>query len=374
MAKVAQETKEGRVVRFNLDHGMFVAQAWELAKSDDLTITTQRLQNGIEVLRVIGPRLTLEILPFRGQQIWQAWVEGQPIGMRGMTASPRAGQTILESLGALVYHCGLLGIAAPGPDDDHPLHGELPLAAMDTAYLELENTAAGTFVRVGGSFEYAKAFRAHYLWSPCIDFFAQETTFEVTARIDNRMQSPMPFMYLAHPNFLPVDGAELAYSAPYGPDHVRVRTTVPAHLGDKPGYSEQLLRLQRDPSLHHRFTQDMSFDPEVVFEIDYIADDEGYAHSLQVHPDGCADWMAHRPSDCPVAIRWLSRTPEQDCVALAEPSTSGLTGYSEERRRGHVPELAPGARWETTFRLGRLDAPDASAMRKRIEGLAGRGN
>lgn len=267
-------------MRFNLYHSMFGDRESELIKTDDLTVTTQRLSNGIEMLRVAGPRLALEILPFRGQQIWQAWVDGRPIGMRGMTAQPRAGLTVLESLGALVYHCGLLGIAAPGPEDDHPLHGELPLAVMDSAHLDLESTAKGTMIRVGGLFEYAKAFRAHYLWSPEICFLAADTTFEVTARIDNRMQSPMPFMYLAHPNFRPVDGAELVYSALYGPDHVRVRTSVPAHLGDKPGYRAQLLELQRDPSLHHRFTSNLTFDPEVVFEIDYIADQAGYGRVI----------------------------------------------------------------------------------------------
>ena len=351
---------------------MFAEREWELVKAADLAITTLRLPNGIEVLRVAGVRLKLEILPFRGQQIWQAWVDGQPIGMRGLTVQPRAGSTVLEAFGAFVYHCGLLGIAAPGPDDDHPLHGELPLAVMDTAYVDLDMTEAGAMVTVGGSFEYAKAFRAHYVWSPAISLLTHEPRFAVTARIENRMRSPMPFMYLAHPNFRPVNGAELVYSAHYGPQNVRVRTSVPAHLGDKPGYRAQLLELQRDPSLHHRLTNDLRFDPEVVFEIDYLADTDGYAHTLQVHPDGQADWIAHRPSDCPVAIRWLSRTPEQDCVALAEPSTSGLTGYSEERRRGNVPELAPGAWWETQFRIGRLDAEAASKIRQTIERLAGR--
>ena len=360
------------MVRINLHHGMFGDHPWELAKADDVAITTYRLPNGIEILRASGQHLTLEILPFRGQQIWQAWVDGQPIGMRGMTSQPRAGQTILESLGAFLYHCGLLGIAAPGPEDDHPLHGELPLAPMDTAFLDLERSAGGTMVRIGGSFEYAKAFRAHYLWSPDISFMAAGSTFAVTARIDNLMHSPMPFMYLAHPNFRPIDGSELVYSSSYEPEHVRVRTSVPAHLGDKPGYRKQLLEFQANPSLHHRLSADQSFDPEVVFEIDYIAGDDGYAHTLQVHPDGQADWIAHRPVDCPVAVRWLSRTPEQDCIALAEPSTSGLTGFSEERRRGHVPVLAADARWETQFRIGRLGKQAASAMRDTIERLASR--
>jgi hypothetical protein len=359
-------------MRLHLQQGMFAEAPRILADAGDMRLTTERLANGIAVLRVDTGRLRLEVLPFRGQQIWQAWVDGQPMGMRGMTESPRAGEMLLESFGAFVYHCGLLGIAAPGPEDDHPLHGELPLARMDAAYIDIEAAPGGTRATIGGSFDYAKAFRAHYRWSPRIGVRAGSSAFEVTARIDNLMASPMPFMYLAHPNFRPVDEAELVYSARYGPDHVRVRTSVPAHLGDKPGYREQLASLEKDPSRHHRLRAGLSFDPEVVFEIDYLADADGYAHSLQVHPDGRSDWIAHRPADCPVAIRWLSRTPEQDCIALAEPATSGLTGFTEELRRGHVPVLAPRARWETTFRIGRLDQAETAAKRRDIEILAGR--
>jgi Domain of unknown function (DUF4432) len=359
-------------MRLHLHEAMFGDAPKAIADADGVAILGHRLANGIAVLTVKTDRMHLEILPFRGQQIWQAWIDGKPMGMRGMNDAPRAGATLLESFGAFVYHCGLLGIAAPGPEDDHPLHGELPLARMDSAHVRIEGTAGGTQVTVGGSFDFAKAFRAHYRWSPDISLMAGATMFQVTARVENLMRSPLPFMYLAHPNFRPLDGAELVYSAPYDADSVRVRTSVPAHLGDKPGYREQLEMYHASPALHHVLRAGQAFDPEVVFEIDYLADAEGYAHTMQVHPDGQADWIAHRPSDCPVAVRWLSRTPEQDCIALAEPATSGLTGFTEERRRGHVPVLPAGQTWTTSFRIGRLDAAAASAMRARIDALAGR--
>ncbi len=360
------------MIRIELDHEMFHRHRSVLLTATDMSITTIRLPNRIAVLRIETPRMVLEILPFRGQQVWQAWVDGAPIGMRGMVDTPRATESILETLGAFVYHCGLLGIAAPGPEDDHPLHGELPLAPMDAAWLEVTESPQGTHLMVGGLFEFAKAFRAHYRWSPSVAILAGQTTIEVTARVQNLMASPLPFMYLAHPNFLPVDDGQLVYSAVYSSDHVRVRTSIPAHLGTKPGYKEQLESFRIHPELHHRLSSGIAFDPEVVFEIDYLADSEGFAHSMQLHPDGKADWIAHRPSDCPVAVRWLSRTPEQDCIALAEPATSGLTGYTAERGLGHVPELAPGATWQTTIRLGRLNPEEGVAMRRKIDTLAGR--
>ncbi len=360
------------MIRIDLPRSAFNDRATRVAQTGDTVVTAGRLPNGLETLRIVMPRMELLVLPFRGQQVWQAWVDGRPIGMRGMTEDPRDGATLLESFGAFLFHCGLLGTAAPGLEDDHPLHGELPLAPMDEAWLEVGEENGRTLMRVCGSWEFARAFRAHYRWSPSVALASDATTMTVNAQVENLMGSPLPFMYLAHPNFRPVDDATLAYSAPYGPEHVRVRADVPAHLGDRPGYRERLESLRVDPSQHHRLSADQTFDPEAVFLIDFRADADGFAHSMQVHPDGRADWIAHKPAECPVGIRWVSRTPEQDCIALAEPSTSGLLGYAAEQRAGRVPVLAAGATWSTEVRLGRLDLDAARAMADHISQVAGR--
>jgi hypothetical protein len=360
------------MIRIDLPHEIFIERGTRLATTGDATVTAFRYPNGIEALRVTCPRLELVVLPYRGQQVWQAWVDGAPIGMRGMTDEPRVGATLLEAFGAFVYHCGLLGIAAPGPEDDHPLHGELPLAPMDETWLEVTEEVGRTRLRICGAWEYARAFRAHYLWTPSVEVLSDATTFAIRAEVRNLMGSPFPFSYLMHPNFRPVDGARLAYSAPYTAEAVRVRTEVPVHLGDKPGYREQLEAFRLDPSAHHVLTPGLAFDPEVVFLIDYLTDEDGFAHTLQLLPDGRADWIAHRPSDCPVAVRWLSRTPEQDCIALAEPATSGIGGFTEERRLGHVPVLPPSATWATEARIGQLNIDEAARVSAEIDRISGR--
>ena len=122
-----------------------------VAKSHDTTVIALRLASGIEALRIVMPRLSLLVLPYRGQQVWQAWVDGRPLGMLGMTEEPRAGDTLLESFGAFLFHCGLLGTAAPGPENDHPLHGELPLAPMDEAWIEIGEEPGRTQLRICGT-------------------------------------------------------------------------------------------------------------------------------------------------------------------------------------------------------------------------------
>lgn len=339
----------------------------------DLEVRAFRYASGVEGLRVLSPRVEMEVLPFRGQQVWRLRLDGAEAGMRGMLAEPTAAPTLLESFGAMFYHCGLLGTAAPGPGDSHPLHGELPQAPMGAAALEVGEGPGGTRLRITGAYEHATAFAAHYRAEPSVALKAGEATVEVVMRVTNLAGVAFRFAYLGHANFRPVDGARLHYSAPYDAAHVRVRQEVPAHLGaEPPGYRELLARFAADPAAHHHLAPGRPFDPEVVFLIDYLADDEGWAHSLQVHPDGKADWIAHRPAECPRAVRWLSRTPDQDCIAIAEPTTSGIEGRAAEERAGRLALLAPGGTWQATMRMGRLGPDEAAAMVAHLDRVAGR--
>lgn len=343
------------------------------AQGAGVEVRAFRYPSGVEGLRVLTPRVEMEVLPFRGQQLWRLCLDGEDVGMRGMLFEPTAMPALLESFGAMFYHCGLLGTAAPGPGDAHPLHGELPQAPMGAAALEVEEGPGGTRLRITGAYEHARAFAAHYRAEPSIALVAGEATVEVAMRVTNLSGVPFRFAYLGHANFRPVDGAQLHYSAPYDPTHVRVRQDVPTHLGDgPPGYRELLARFAADPALHHHLAPGQSFDPEVVFLIDYLADEQGWAHSLQVHPDGRADWIAHRPDECPRAVRWLSRTPDQDCVAIAEPTTSGIEGRAAEERAGRLATLASGSTWQATMRIGRLGPDEAARMVAHVDRVAGR--
>ena len=105
----------------------------------------------------------------------------------------------------------------------------------------------------------------------------------------------MEYMYLSHANYLPVDGGRIVYSAKVSPQTVRVRRSIPSHVSPGPDYLDFLNRLGERPEEHHILDASLSFDPELVFGIDYDADAEGWAHTLQLHPNGVADYVRHRP-------------------------------------------------------------------------------
>ena len=190
--------------------------------------------------------------------------------------------------------------------------------------------------------------------------------------VENRRKAPMDLMYLGHANFRPVEGGELVYSAPYTPEAVRVRTSVPSHISVPEGYMDFISALEVDPSKHHLMDPSRPFDPEIVFSIDMLGDDSGWAHALQTHPDGSADFISYDAQTCPLAGRWVCWMDDQQGLGIAFPATSGVEGYLAEKSKGQVVELAGGAHWKTSMRMGRLDRARAREMVGKIDRIAGR--
>ncbi|MHC2364162.1 DUF4432 family protein [Rhizobium leguminosarum] len=347
-------------MRFALSRSMFQPLERRLLSSDDFKVTTFCYPTGVEALRIKTARAELIVLPYLGQQIWTASFDGREIGMKSMVQTPKRNVSLLENLGGFFFHCGFTAIAAPGEGDDHPLHGELPNAEFDEAWIDILESERK--LSIGGSFEYAKAFAAHYLFSPSIVVSATEAKFDINAVVRNLKGSPMDLCYLGHINFRPVDGSRLEYSAPYTPEAVRVRSSVPSHLKPSPQYLQLLSDLEKYPVHHHLISKTIGYDPEIVFKVDYRTDGDGWAHGLQVHPDGSADWVAHRPAELPQAFRWISRTVDQDALAITEPATCGLSGYKREKEQGGIPVLGAQQVWSATMRVGCLNPAEAPSL------------
>lgn len=350
--------------RIDLHRSSFHDRERPLCEMGEFRISTFKYQSGIEALRVKNARGEIIILPFKGQQIWRASFDGRDLTMKSMFEEPVDTMVYLETYGAFLIHCGLTGLGAPGPQDSHPLHGELPNAPFQTAWVELDQQRQS--VTIGGTYRHTVAFSTNYLATASIGLTADAAILDVSLSVENLKKTPMDLMYLAHANFRPVDDGELHYTARYDAESVRVRRSIPAHISPKPDYKAFIAELAEDPVRHHRLSPDLAFDPEVVFTIDMLAGDDGMAHAIHKRPDGTADYIGFYPAQAPVCTRWICRTPDQDGLGMAFPSTSEVEGYTAEKAKGQVVELGGGQVWNIDMRMGLLTIPETDLTMQRI--------
>lgn len=345
----------------HLQPAQFGEREERLVEHDSLAASAYRFDSGVCALKLENDMGHLVMLPFQGQQIWDAVFDGRRLTMLSMFDEPRATQTYLETYGGFLLHCGATAMGVPTGEDTHPLHGELPNAPYQRAWVVIGEDKGGTYIGLSGQYQHTVAFSCNYMAEPLVKLYAGSTIFDVSLDVHNLKATEMELMYLAHINFRPVDHARLAYSAPKTPEHVRVRKSIPSHVRPGPGYREFLQALGEHPEKHHVLAPDLVFDPELVFNIDYQADEAGWAHSLQVHPGGRSDYVAHRPDQLPIGVRWICRTPDQDALGLVLPATAEPEGYHAEKAKGNIAILPGGETFHVDMKVGTL-APEGTAQ------------
>lgn len=358
---------------FHLYHSMFGDHEHTMVESGPLVASAFRFESGVCGLRLKNDLGELVLLPFQGQQIWTAEFNGRNLTMKSMFSEPRPTNVFLEAFGGFLVHCGATAMGVPSKEDSHPLHGELPNAPYQMAHIILGQDERGSYIGLGGSYQHTVAFSCNYVAEPVVKLYAGSSLIQVSISVTNLKQSEMELMYLAHINFRPVDFGSLVYSAQQTPAHVRVRTGIPSHIKPKSGYVEFLQELKDHPERHHVMTPGLSFDPEVVFFIDYLADEEGWAHTMQVHPDGTADYVRHRPAELDTGIRWICRTPDQDALAMVETGTAETEGYSAEKAKGNIKVLPPGGKFHCEIELGLLLPSEARLVEEKVTRLVTQG-
>jgi hypothetical protein len=355
--------------QFPLHPHFFGRQEELLLSAGPLSASGFCFATGVAAVRLRSDVGEVVVLPFQGQHVWSARFGGRELGWHSMVHEPRPHVDFLSTFGGMLQHCGLLAIGGPGPGDTHAVHGELPNAPFQEAWLEVGSDDEGPFIGVGGEYRHAAAFGRSYAARPTLRLRPGETLAHVSLEVENRAASEISLFYLSHINFRPVDGGRLVYSAPRDPAAVRARTEIPSHITPKPGYRELLDQYRDDPLSHETLLAGPAYDPEVVFFIDYTADADGFAHTLQLHPDGSADYVRHRPTELPIVTRWISRTPDQDAIAMAELGTAEPLGVKAMMERGMALPLAGGATWRCAYSFGMLPAGEASETIQRVEAL-----
>ena len=331
-----------------------------------LSASVFKYSTGVAALRFQNEFGEAVLLPFQGQQVWSATFHGRNLTMRSMFSEPQATRDYLATYGAFFIHCGATAMGNPGEKDRHPLHGELPNAPFQKAWIVCGADDDGDYLGLGGAYEHTMAFGPHYVCEPLLKFYADSSVMRRSVTLRNLKHVPMEWMYLAHINFNPVENSRLVYTARCTPEHVRVRKTIPTHIAVSPKYRRCLEEFAVHPEKHNDLTADLFFDPEVCFFIDYEADKKGWAHTLQIHPDGTADYVRHHPSQLDKAVRWICRVADQAAIGIVLPATAEPDGYHAEKAKGNIKVIPPLGEVTFDYDMGMLSAPDAARLAKKI--------
>lgn len=355
-------------VRIALIPEQFGDSKTTLAEWGGLSATSFRYSTGVCGLRLANDRGHIDMLPFQGQQIWDAQFDGRRLTMHSMFDEPRPGVDYLDTYGGFLLHCGLTAMGVPGESDTHPLHGELPNATYREAWLVLGEEEGVPYIGLTGAYEHVRAFNWNYRFEPKVSLGGGKTVIAAEATATNRMATDLEYMYMAHVNFRPETGGRIHYTGDRSAAGTRVFVSIPPHLkgAGMEAYTAFLKELAATPERHTTLTDDLILDPEVVMAIDYRADSEGWAHSLHERPDGTGDYIAHRPDQLPRGVRWIARTKDQDALGLYLPATSEHKGYTAEKKKGYVPVLPGGGTFTMKIVFGAMSKTETAEMKKRI--------
>lgn len=353
----------------DLGHLHFPSAETELASHCGMTASIFRYHSGVAGLRIRNGAGEITLLPYHGQQIWDAEFLGRRLTMRSMFDAPVETGDYLGNYGAFLLHCGASAMGNPGPEDTHPLHGELPNAKYQSAALVLGEDELGPFMGLTGTYHHKVAFTSNYVATPLLKLHAGASRIQMELSIRNLFHRPMNLMYLAHINFRPVDGGVLVDTVPDDAQHIRVRSKLPDFFTPTESHLQMIAELKTDPARHRFIAADRAIDPELVMGLDYLGGADGLAHSLQVHPDGTSDVLSHRPAELPRAVRWMTRTGDQDAMGLALPSTAEADGFTAEKAKGNVISLAFQQEWRCSYSFGALDKLQTEALQSQIAAI-----
>ena len=357
-------------VRIALSKHMFEGKERILAQSGKLTASLFVYETGVRAVRLANEHGYIVVLPYKGQQVWDAFFDGRFLNMETMYQEPRNVAHFLDTYGCFVMHCGALRMGCPGPEDDHPLHGDLPYADYGEAVLELGRDAEGRTMGITGLFDYNRAFGEKYHARPMAKLHESSTLVDISMEIENYSHYPMDLMYMCHVNFRPVEGGRIVQSVGWDKERMKVRTVIPEHVEASPGFVDFLAQLEENPDLTQTIRAEDEYDPEIAFFIESPrVDADGWSHFMQVHPDGSADYIRYKPSELDHNTRWISRTRDQAGLGLALPATCDPEGYTAERRKGNIKTVPGKGSVSFSVVAGCLNRKEAMNMEETINQL-----
>jgi hypothetical protein len=356
--------------RIFLQKSCFGEKERSLCETGRMKASSFSYGSGVEALRLESPRGHIIALPYQGQQIWDAVFDGRRLTMSNFFAEPRPSTNLLDSYGAFLFHCGALRMGSPSPEDKHPLHGELPAAPYDEAWLLFGEDERGEYLGLTGSYTYVKAFGDKYRATPTIKLYEKETVLGIDMTIENLAHSPMDLMYMCHVNFLPAENGEIVQAAGWNQDDMVVRSSIPAHVTPTPRFLSFLDSLKKDPGVTRNIRPADEYNPEIVFYIRNLkADSDGATHMIQKHADGSSDYIGYDLRALDHTVRWILKHEDQKVMGMALPSTCDPEGFTAEKRKGNLRSIPGMGKASFSVRAGYLDEAATIRMESAIRAL-----
>jgi hypothetical protein len=356
--------------RIRIERHFFTEKEQTMLEYEGLKVTLFIYESGVEAVRLSGDQGSVVVLPYMGQMIWDAELAGRRLTMGSMFDQPKLTDFFLHTYGCFMMHCGALRMGCPGPQDTHPLHGELPCAPYRDVSVRFGTDERVPYLCITGTYEHDLAFTAHYRAQPEVRMWSGSSLLDISMNIENRSRYPMDLMYMCHINYRPVDHGRIVQSLPWDSDHMVLRTSIPEHVTVSKKFLAFMDRVQADPSLTQVLKPDDEYRPEMaIFMKGLMTDEQGFCHFMQVHPDGTADYVGYRPDLMDHPSRWIMRTGEQEALGIALPSTCDPEGYAAEKKKGHLREVPGDSSLSLKMRTGVLDRSKTAEMEDHITRL-----
>jgi hypothetical protein len=350
-------------MKIYLRQSFFSEKEKTLLENDRFKVSIFNFASGVEAVRIRTMLWEMVWLPFLGQQIWDFSVNGQSIKMVSPVSTPSQGVPFTQNYGALFLHCGISGMGNPAPRDSHPLHGELPDAPFQDAWVIFE----GDCLVLGGNYAYRNTHGICYDFSPQIVLDHQKSWFSIKCSLTNNRQKSMPYQYLAHINLLPGYDDQIISTAVLTPKNVEIRKNPPLEEKAANAY-ESFFKYQSDNPIDlNSIKASHIYDPEMVlwFSKDKPISDK-WCYTLLQKNKTEALFVGYNPETLDHAIRWIFITSEMQAAGIMLPATSETEGFMKETEKGNIKFLQPEASVCFEFQTGKIIDDELLSLKAKL--------
>ncbi len=333
-----------------------------IAEGPGGSVTGMRYASGVEALRIVSDRVEVVVLPFRGQQIWRYMVDGEDLTMETTFTEPEASTNFGESYGAFLVHCGLTGIGAPGPEDAHLHHGELPTANCGRVTIRFGSDGDDSWVELVSPHAYKLSHAYSYQVELSLRVTRGSTILKTNAHVRNKRRSGFDLAYLCHINWALEEPLVLSQSVPNSPEAF----VWAPHPQQDSSTAELLDRYAHDRAASDQLDPSIPVVPEYCAILSPTSTSTGRAEFMGQRPDGSAFWVSFSPERLPRAIRWISNTKDEHAAGFCLPATGNHFGRSGNEEANLLVHLDADQTIDFEVQFGLLSEEEAVLAQDRI--------